>query len=231
VLHGLTATPQSVQGLADAFAAGGFAVRAPLLAGHGTAVQDLEGTGWADWVATAEAAFEELAGSCDAVVVSGLSMGGSVACRLVADHPAQVAGLVLVNPFIDPPAESFRDALRSMLASGITRAPGIGGDVADPSARETGYDELPIAPMLSLCEGLDDLLCRLPRIACPVLLMTSRTDHVVPTVSSDMLAERVSGPVERVWLERSYHVATLDYDRTEIERRAVGFAGKVCATG
>ena len=33
-------------------------------------------------------------------------------------------------------------------------------------------------------------------------------------MSSDVLAERVDGPVERVWLECSFHVATLDYDAT-----------------
>ena len=33
--------------------------------------------------------------------------------------------------------------------------------------------------------------------------------------------------VERVFLEQSYHVATLDYDQNEIEERAVAFAAKV----
>jgi carboxylesterase len=52
---------------------------------------------------------------------------------------------------------------------------------------------------------------------------------VVPPESSDLIAERVAGPLERVTLERSYHVATLDYDKDEIERRAVEFARKVTA--
>jgi len=52
----------------------------------------------------------------------------------------------------------------------------------------------------------------------------------VPPESSDMIAERVSGPLERATLERSYHVATLDYDKDEIERRAVEFADKVTAS-
>jgi len=37
----------------------------------------------------------------------------------------------------------------------------------------------------------------------------------------------VKGSVERVVLERSYHVATLDYDKDEIETRAVEFLGGV----
>lgn len=229
VLHGLTGTPQSVEGLGRAFAAAGFAVRMPLLPGHGTTVEEMETTGWSDWAASVEDAYADLARVSPRVIVAGLSMGGSLACLLAAEHSDEVAGVVAVNPFIDPPAESFREALRSALDAGITQAPSIGGDLVDRSAAEVGYDALPIAPLLSLCDGLDRLWRRLPEIRCPLLLMTSRIDHVVPPVSSDLLAERVSGPVERVWLERSYHLATLDHDRTEVEQRAVEFATKITA--
>ena len=82
---------------------------------------------------------------------------------------------------------------------------------------------------MSLLDAGDEIAAALGAIECPVLLMNSPQDHVVPPSSSDMVAERVSGPVERVTLERSYHVATLDYDRDEIERRAVEFARKVTA--
>ena len=61
----------------------------------------------------------------------------------------------------------------------------------------------------------------------PVLLVTSRQDHVVPPFNSDHLAAAVSGPVERIYLERSVHVATLDYDKDELEQRALDFATKV----
>jgi hypothetical protein len=36
----------------------------------------------------------------------------------------------------------------------------------------------------------------------------------------------VGGPLERVWLERSFHVATLDWDAPVIEERVVAFAAK-----
>ena len=52
--------------------------------------------------------------------------------------------------------------------------------------------------------------------------MNSPQDHVVPPSNSEHLAATLGGPVERVTLERSYHVATLDYDRELIEERAVG---------
>ena len=227
VLHGFTGSPHSIRGLAQALAAAGLAVEAPLLPGHGTTMEDLLASGWDDWRAGAEAAYVELAGRCRRVVVAGLSMGGSLAASLAADHP-EVAGMVVVNPYIDPPAPSFQDILRGLLSEGETVIPGhLGSDIADGEAREVGYSGTPIGPLLSLCEGLDGLFPRLGDVTCPVLVMTSVTDHVVPPVSSDVLAEQVAGAVERVRLENSFHVATLDHDREEIERRAVEFAAKV----
>ena len=229
VLHGFTGNPASVRGLARAFAAAGFAVELPLLPGHGTAMEDMLDTGWGDWSAAVEAAYRELAGCCRRVVAAGLSMGGALACWLAAEHP-ELAGLVCVNPFVEPAADSFLDLLHDALEQGVSVIPGgIGSDVAQPGVDEPNYKGTPVAPLLSLLGAVADLEPRLAHIRCPLLLMTSAEDHVVPPSASDLLASRVSGPVERVTLERSYHVATLDWDREELESRAVDFARKVTA--
>ncbi len=217
-----------MSGLARALEAGGLDVEAPLLPGHGTSVEDLAACRWDDWASAAEAAFDRLVARWGDVLVVGLSMGGTLALWLAARRP-EVNGLVVVNPYVDPPAESFRELLRGIREAGHPFLPSIGGDVADPDAREESYGDLPLEPLLSLCTALDDVAAGLADVTCPTLLFTSRTDHVVPTVSSDVLAAGVSGPVERVWLERSFHVATLDYDREEIERRTVQFATRSAA--
>ena len=49
VLHGFTANPQSVRPQAEALAAAGYTVDVPLLPGHGTIVEDMIPTRWADW--------------------------------------------------------------------------------------------------------------------------------------------------------------------------------------
>jgi carboxylesterase len=226
VLHGFTGSPQSMRGLAEAFAAAGFTVELPLLPGHGTTVEDMATTGWDDWSGAAEMAFQELTQRCDRVVVAGLSMGGALCAWLAAHHP-EIAGVVVVNPAIDPPAQSFIDMMRGALEAGTEFMPAVGNDIADPDETELAYDAVPIASLLSLCERGQELYDRLAAITCPVLILNSPQDHVVPPVSSDVLAAKVSGPVERVTLERSYHVATLDYDKAEIETRAVDFARKV----
>ena len=62
-----------------------------------------------------------------------------------------------------------------------------------------------------------------------MLVLTSRQDHVVPPTDSEFLVSQVAGPVEHVWLEKSYHVATIDHDGPEVARRIVEFAQKVTA--
>jgi carboxylesterase len=225
VLHGFTGNPQSLRGLAEALHAAGFAVELPLLPGHGTSVDDLIDTRWADWSAAAESAYGGLAATVDRVVVAGLSMGASLTLWLATRHP-EIAGIVCVNPAVEVGAEMV-DGIRQMLDGGVDRIPAIGGDVADPAARERAYDATPLRPLLSLADAAAETVDDLAKVGCPVLLMTSPQDHVVDPHNSDIVAEGVSGPVERVTLERSYHVATLDYDKDLIFERAVEFARRV----
>ena len=57
-----------------------------------------------------------------------------------------------------------------------------------------------------------------------MLLFASRNDHVVNTENSPYILEHVSSTdKELVWLEKSYHVATLDYDKDLIVERTNRF--------
>ncbi len=226
VLHGFTGNPQSMRSLAEAFAKAGHAVELPLLPGHGTAVEDLVPKRWSDWAEAAEAAYTQLAARCSRVVTAGLSMGGLLALWLATRHD-EVAGVVAVNPFVEEPAQSFRDILTGILDTGSPTLPAIGSDICQPGVEESAYAATPIEAVLSMFDAAAEVAADLGKIQCPVLLFSSRQDHVVPTSSGDRVAADVAGPVERVWLERSYHVATLDWDREEVESRAAAFAGTV----
>ena len=152
-------------------------------------------------------------------------MGGSLTAWLGTRRP-EVAGLVFINAAVTMPPE-MREGVEAMIASGETYLDGIGSDIADPDSVETAYEKTPLAPLLSMLEAEDSTLPNLGNITCPSLIITSRQDHVVPPENSDVLAEKVNGPVERIWLDRSYHVATLDYDKTDIELAVVEFARRV----
>lgn len=225
VLHGFTGNPQSMRPLAEAFADAGLSVELPLLPGHGTAMEDMIPTRFADWSAAAEEAYSSLRARCDKVVVAGLSMGGTLTLWLAENHP-EITGIVLVNPLAEKAADTFIESMQSLLDEGVEHIPGIGSDINQPGTYEAAYEGTPVAALISLMEGTGEVQAHLGSVSCPVLLLSSRVDHVVPTSSGDTVAATVAGPVERVFLERSFHVATLDYDQAEIEQRAVQFALK-----
>lgn len=224
VLHGFTGNPSSMRSLADAFAGAGHSVEMPLLPGHGTKVQDMIDTTWADWSSAAEEALDRLAARTTTRFVAGLSMGGSLTCWLGTRHP-ELAGLICVNPAIAP-TEEMRTLVDAMVEAGDEVMVGIGSDIADPEVTESAYPETPLRPLLSLFDASAATLADLPRITQPLLLFTSPQDHVVPPSDSDVLAEAVSGPVERVSCDRSYHVATQDYDKDLIVERSLEFVAR-----
>ena len=227
VLHGFTGSPVSMRPLAAALAEAGLAVEMPRLPGHGTAVEDLAETGWDDWLTEAERALAALQARTPSgkVVVAGLSMGGALTLALAQGHP-ELAGIVLINAPVAAPAE-LAAGIEAMLAGGVETIDSIGGDIADPDADEVSYDATPLRPLLTMLVAGETLRDRLSEINQPTLVITSRGDHVVAPTDSDVLAEQISGPVERLWLDRSFHVATLDYDRVELEQRTVEFTRRV----
>ncbi|TYR33528.1 alpha/beta fold hydrolase [Mesorhizobium microcysteis] len=229
VLHGFTGCPQSMRPLAEAFAKAGFTVELPRLPGHGTAVEDMVNYRWSDWTEAADAAWHELADRTDSVVVAGLSMGGSLTLWLASRYP-QIRGIVLVNPAAEADDfTAFVEGAKAVLAAGEHYLPAVAGDVADPNSKELGYDRSPAAGLISLVEGIAELKAGLPDIRIPALLLHSPQDHVIPPGSAELLRKTLGGPVDHVELERSFHVATIDYDRDEINRRAVAFAENVSA--
>src|SRR6476620_5627304 len=100
-IHGFTGNPTSMRPVAKAFAAASFAVELPRLPGHGTTIEDMITTGWTEWTAAAEDAYQRLAARCEQVVVAGLSMGGSLTIWLATRHP-EIAGIVCINAATQP---------------------------------------------------------------------------------------------------------------------------------
>lgn len=224
VLHGFTGAPSSVRSVADAFVADGFDVEVPVLPGHATSVTDMLPTRWSDWSGAVEQAYQHLARRCERVVVSGLSMGGTLALWTALNHP-EVAAVICVNPAAQPQPDELIAVLDDLLAQSVELMPAIGSDIAAPGVVEEAYPETPVEPLRSLLlDGVAPLAPRYTTAQVPLLLFTSRQDHVVDPAQSDFLAERWGAPVERVWLERSFHVATQDYDQDLIARHSVEFA-------
>ena len=226
VLHGFTGSPFSMRGIAEQMANAGFSVEQPLLPGHGTDVTDMIPTRFEDWSSAAESAYEDLASRTEKVVVIGLSMGGTLTCWLAERHQ-EIAGIVLVNPLVQPVGPEMKEGLQALLDSGIEQMDAIGSDIALEGADERSYPATPVAAAISLFEGVDEVSAHLADIACPVLLFSSVEDHVVAPSNGEHLIAGVHAPVERVMCEQSYHVATLDHDASLIESASVAFVDRI----
>lgn len=222
VCHGFTGSPASMRPWAEHLAAAGYSVRLPLLPGHGTRWQDANRTGWQDWYATVERAYDELAGRCEQVFACGLSMGGTLVTRLAEEKGAGLAGLVLVNPSYA--TERFDAKFAPLISWAVRSRPAIGNDIKKPGVDEHGYDRTPVAAFASL-QRLWKLVRRdLHRISAPTLMFRSREDHVVEPLSARLLHAGATGTsVREVVLTQSYHVATLDHDAERIFTGSVEF--------
>ena len=102
--------------------------------------------------------------------------------------------------------------------------PGVANDIKDPNSKELAYTEAPLPAFkesYALTNVTRDLL---PRIKCPTLIMHSREDHVVNPSNLRAIAGLVgANRVDTLWLEDSYHVATIDNDKDFICEQACRF--------
>src|SRR3954451_24096452 len=142
LVHGFTGSPASMKPWAQALAEQGYAVEVPLLPGHGTRWQDLNQVSWTQWYDEAAAAFDRLRAQCDAVVVGGMSMGGSVALRIAEERGDQVSGIVLVNPFLSSSRKEL--VALPLLKHVVPSLRGVVNDIKKPDQDEVGFPRLPL---------------------------------------------------------------------------------------
>lgn len=98
--HGFTGSPASMRPWGQHLGSLGYGVRVPLLPGHGTTWQDLNGRRFEDWYGAVSDAYEALRTEHDVVVAGGLSMGGALVLKLAADRGDALAGVMVVNPAV-----------------------------------------------------------------------------------------------------------------------------------
>ncbi len=233
VLHGFTGNPNSTRPLGQRLAAEGYRVEVPRLPGHGTDVRDLGRTRYRDWVEAAERVVEQVAASTDHLVLAGLSMGGTLTLDLASRRQDLVDGAVVINPQILAP-EQLLAKLAPLLQHVVPYVPrdaaGLpSDDIARPTADERAYPMVSAKAAQSLIDELPRIRRQLPSLTAPLLVAYSPQDHSVPPGNARALRELIGpqGRITELVLERSYHVATLDYDAPLLEGEVVRFVADV----
>jgi carboxylesterase len=220
--HGFTGSPQTLRPWAEFLAGAGLTVSLPRLPGHGTTWQEMARTRWEDWYAEVDRALGAMRAQTDAIFVMGLSMGGCLALRLAEVHGDEVSGLVLVNPSVAPDSRLF--ALLPALKLIVRSVKGITSDIATPGVTELGYDRVPVRAAATLPALWRSTAADLGKVHQPVLVYRSTTDHVVGPSSVEVLRQGLpDGVLEVRDCPRSFHVATLDYDASDIFAGSLDF--------
>jgi carboxylesterase len=234
-LHGITGTPFEIRPLAEALGRRGCTVLAPTLAGHGGTLADLAASGWQDWLRSAEDALGSLQARVGGapVAICGFSMGGLLALRLAHLFPERVTALVVMSTPL---------RLRRLQVAGIRALARLpidyrahptacipklaGSDISDPDLRyeNPGLRAFPIAALKALLDLMDTVRADLPAIQAPALVVHGRQDHTVPMEDSLELTGCLgSSVIERLWLDKSFHIVTLDIERDLVIDRATRF--------
>jgi carboxylesterase len=224
--HGFTGSPYAMRSWAEFLAREGYAVEVPRLPGHGTSWQDMNTTTWKDWYAEVSRSLDKLVAENDQVVVAGLSMGGALALRLAADRPADVAGLILVNPAVNSTNKQLLAV--PVLKYPLAGIPSIGNDVKKQGVEEYAYPRVPLRALHSLLRAWKPLRRDLHKVTAPILLFRSTVDHVVDPSSGRIIRASVSSTeVSERLLSDSFHVATLDNDAPTIFDESLEFLRKL----
>ena len=232
IIHGFTATLDSVNALCTPLNELGIPVRLPLLAGHGMASPAaLRGVKWDAWLADAARALQELCLEVDRVIVIGHSMGALISLNLAAGHKGKIDSLVLVAPAIKlvsvlAPGRPFHFA--APFFSRIIKNWKLKTDFSGP-VYENGtlhYTWAPTDAILSFFELIKKSLQLLDSINVPVLIIHNRRESTVRPESAlilyKMIATDPSGK-SIFWLDRSGHQIFCDCERETAIRAIIDY--------
>jgi carboxylesterase len=249
LIHGLGGTPLEMRYLAQGLARAGHTVHVPQLAGHCGSAEDLNATTWADWYASIEEEHNRMGAHCHTIVACGLSMGAVLAIHHAARYPREVSALGLYAPTLW--LDGWGIPWYSKLFGLITQkwcADLIKFEERDPygvkdlrlralveqavksgDSSKAGIAALPGGLMLELRWLIQQVKRELGAVSQPALIVHPREDDRASLRNLNYLQSNLSGPVESVVLDDSYHVVTLDRQRQLVVSRTLDFVSQLMA--
>lgn len=247
MVHSLGGSPAELRFVAQGLARAGHTVHCPLLPGFGAGTDILGLSSWKDWYAALEAAHDELKLRCDVILVGGISAGCILALRLARERPADVHGLILFSPTIWPNGwaipisfKLFNLIYYKWFARLFRFQPRAPYGIKDARIRKVVIesfksDDCPIGDLLGWGGGLvwefrelvRDVKRRLALVSQPTHIFHPRDDDQSDLTNAVTIARGLGGPVELTLLDDSYHLVTLDRQRSVVVERSVEFVRRL----
>jgi len=236
LLHGLTGAPAEMKAVGRTLHRKGFGLYAPLLAGHGGTESDLLKTDWRDWVASARAAYLDLAQEVDEVYVAGICAGGAIGLELCAEFP-EIRGAAVYSMLFEydgwnmpkitmgaPVIQAFANLPLVRRISFVQPHPYGLKDLrlrnmasqALQSMIPGALERMPLGCMYQLYRLARHVEQVAPRITAPVLIVHAREDDMSDLRNAERLRAALGGPSDLVVLEDSYHMVHVDKEHARV---------------
>ena len=208
LLHGLTATTNSVRPLASRLGELDWTTSAPLLPGHGESLEKLSTTNWRDWAAQVEQYWHQLNDSCDESFIAGESAGGLLALWLACLQTIRPKGLVLVAPALQLNLPNWKRQLIWLLSFFKSTFP---KEKKSSDIEWQGYPEHSLKAVLQLIDLQNLVLGIIPQLEQKILVVEGGQDDVIgPGVSSLLLKKAERSEVKSIFVEKAGHHPMLE---------------------
>ncbi len=222
ILHGFTATLDSVAALCAPLRELGIPVSMPLLAGHGASSPEaLRGIGWDAWLADADKALQQLMLETERVIVIGHSMGAILSLNLAIRYQGKIDSLILaasaiklVSVFAPGRPLNFAARFVSRIIKNWELHSLSSGQQSN--ANVLHYTWVPTDAIISFFELIKRSRPLLGQVTVPILILHCRQEQTVlpesATIVYNMVATEPSAK-SIVWLEHSGHQIFSDCEK------------------
>ena len=244
LFHGLCANPLELAPVAKSLREVGYVVEVPAMDGYGVSSatgRQLPVPPFEQWLAEAQARFDRLAATHGRVAVGGLCMGAVLALALAANRPA--AALVListtlhfdgwnVSPWRRLLPLAYLPVLRRRMSFRETAPYGLKNErlrawveqaMASHHVSAVGAARLSAASLFEATRLIRHVRARLGQLQAPAIVLHASEDDVAGPRSVRELQHRLGAAPEVHWFHDSYHMLTLDNERTAVARTVRDF--------
>lgn len=232
LVHGLCGSPYEVSKLSDFLNSKNYTTLGPRYPGHGTTGKIMDKFGWHDWYHEVEKNYLELIKNYPIVYVVGFSTGGSLALKLSTKF--KVEKLVVVSTFISATRKWFYifkpETYLNTVGKLFNYLPTIPPpNLSDPVARKEYIrgSHFSLKSIRNTLELIEDVKHNIYLVTVPILIVHSKRDITTCPSGAQYVYDNVSSnEKELIWLEKSNHIALLDYEKDYVFEQIYNFLEK-----